>query len=138
MKKLFILLLSIITLGMAEKIIVVGSKDFKDTTFSRDQIKAIFLAKKTFYNGKRILVMNYESNNNLRECFEKKILKKTEVSLERYWRRAYYKGLRPPKVISSKEMLNRYMEEILPSIGYISDRDKISENMTPLIVDECR
>ena len=101
------------------ELVVVGDKNFPDNNLTIQQIRAIFLDKKHFIKKEKILVMNHKVNHPLRQCFEKKILKKTKRSLERYWRKAYYQGKRPPKIISSNKMLFLYLQSVQPSIGYV-------------------
>ncbi len=103
----------------ARELVVVGNSNFPKQSLSLQEIQSIFLSKKCFIDGKRVLVMNFEVNSSLRRCFEKHILKKSQASLERYWRKAYYKGKRPPKIVTSKEMLFLYLQTVQPSIGYV-------------------
>ena len=81
--------------------------------------------------------MNHEFNHPLRLCFEKNILEKSERSLEKYWRKAYYNGKRPPKIVSSEEMLFLYLEHVQPSIGYVEQNMTRKENIKILYKVEC-
>ncbi len=101
------------------ELVVVGDKNFPEDNLTKETIKAIFLDKKRFIGESKVLVMNHEHENPLRICFEKNILEKSKKSLERYWRKAYYQGKRPPKIISSNEMLFLYLQSVQPSIGYV-------------------
>ncbi|HHD75972.1 MAG TPA: hypothetical protein ENK95_03990 [Campylobacterales bacterium] len=103
----------------AKELVIIGDKSFKDKNITLQEVKDFFLAKKRFLEGKKILVMNYEHDNLLRECFETMVLKKSSRSIERYWQKAYYQGKRPPKIVTSKEMLLTYMQVVQPSIGYV-------------------
>jgi len=99
-------------------LLVIGNQDFPENNLTIQEIRAIFLDKKRFIQEEKILVMNYAFQDPLRQCFEKNILEKRERTLERYWRRAYYFGKRPPKIVSSVEMLFSYLQRVHPSIGY--------------------
>lgn len=115
---LFILFLSL-QITLSEEIVVIGDKNFPEENLTIQAIQAIFLDKKRlFIEDHKILVMNYTFNHPLRNCFEKNILHKSQQSLERYWRKAYYQGKMPPKIITSTEMLLGYLEGVHPSIGY--------------------
>jgi hypothetical protein len=118
MKKIS-LFLTLFILGLSSReLVVVGDKNFPEKNLTRSEIKAIFLNKKRFIQDQKILVMNHHVNHPLRLCFEKEILGKTERILERYWRKAYYQGKRPPKVVSSTKMLFLYLDSVHPAIGY--------------------
>jgi hypothetical protein len=137
LKNLLFLTLMLLELFSSE-LLVVGDKNFPESNLTLPQIRAIFLDKKRFVGASKILVMNHESNHPLRQCFEENILKKTERSLERYWRKAYYQGKRPPKVVSSLEMLLLYLDGVSPSVGYIDFNDTINQNLTILYRVDCK
>ena len=137
MIKILLLLASLTTLLLGQKLLVIGDKNFPENNLTKPEIKAIFLNKKRFIEGKKILVMNHEFNHPLRLCFEKNILEKSERSLEKYWRKAYYNGKRPPKIVSSEEMLFLYLERIQPSIGYVEQNMTRKENIKILYKVEC-
>ena len=118
MFKVFLLLFLSIKMLSSRELVVIGDKNFPENNLTRSEIKAIFLNKQRFIKEEKILVMNYEVHHPLRLCFEKEILGKTERTLERYWRKAYYQGKRPPKVISSTQMLFLYLDTVHPAIGY--------------------
>jgi len=137
LRLLFFLMTFMVFLQAKTALMVVGDKSFKDENLSLEEVKEIFLAKKRFLKGKKILVMNYEHDHSLRHCFEKNVLKKSSRSLERYWQRVYYRGKRPPKVVKSKAMLVSYMQEIQPSIGYLEKGEELPEYMVNLVELEC-
>jgi ABC-type phosphate transport system substrate-binding protein len=119
------------------ELVVIGDKNFPENNLTRQEVRAIFLDKKRFINEKKILVMNHKVSHPLRQCFEKNILKKTKRSLERYWRKAYYQGKRPPKIVSSEEMLFLYLDGVSPSIGYSDINATIGREVTVLYRVEC-
>jgi len=132
----FFLVLLIFSL-YSKELVVIGDKNFPRSSLSRSEIRAIFLDKKRFIEKEKILVMNYKVNHPLRLCFEKNILKKTERSLERYWRKAYYQGKRPPKIVSSINMLFLYFDSVHPAIGYSDFNNTINQDVVILYRVEC-
>jgi len=134
----FLLLLAFsVMLLLGKELLVVGDKNFPEENLTKQEIKAIFLDKKRFVGGQKLLVMNYEFNHPLRLCFEKNILEKSERSLEKYWRKAYYNGKRPPKIVSSQSMLFLYLERIEPSIGYVEGNSTVGREVVVLLKVEC-
>jgi hypothetical protein len=121
----------------AQEIVIVADKNFSEQNLTKKQIQAIFLDKKRFMQGEQILVMNYEFDYPLRRCFEKTILEKTPRALEKYWRRAYYKGKRPPKVVKSLNMLLSFLKKVQPSIGYLDVNELEDKNVSILYTEEC-
>ena len=137
MLKKIILLICLIGVVLGEEIVVIGDKNFPKDSLTIQEIRAIFLDKKHFIGEQKVLAMNYKFNHPLRLCFERNILNKGERSLERYWRKAYYKGRRPPKIIKSKSMLFAYFDCVHPSIGYSDFNSTIGKNMKILYRVEC-
>ena len=119
MKNFLLSLILLTQLLQSEEILIIADKQFPHETLTIQEIRAIFLDKKRIFIGEhKVLVMNYEFHHPLRNCFEKNILHKSQRSLEKYWRKAYYQGRQPPKIIKSTQMLFRYIENVHPSIGY--------------------
>jgi len=133
----FLFLLLFLQIIIAKELLVVGNSSFPEQNLTLEEIQSIFLKKKRFINDEKILVMNFEAKNPTRHCFEKNILQKSRASLERYWRKAYYQGKKPPKVIKSTKMLFSYLEYISPSIGYIDANATMENNVTILYRVEC-
>ncbi|CAA6824825.1 MAG: Unknown protein [uncultured Sulfurovum sp.] len=138
MIRLWILSIGFMVSLQAQELFIVTDKGFQEGNITIQEVKEIFLGKKRFINGKKILVMNYEFNHSVRRCFEKTVLKKSVRSIERYWQKAYYKGLRPPKIVKSEEMLFSYMQEVQPSIGYIEKTDNLAAYLKVLFTIECK
>ena len=138
MFRAFLILLTISNLLIAQEIVIVADENFAEQNLTKKQIQAIFLDKKRFMQGEQILVMNYEFDHPLRKCFEKTILEKTQRALEEYWRRAYYKGKRPPKVLKSVAMLLSFFERVQPSIGYMDANESKKRNMKVLYREKCK
>jgi len=137
MLKYFIVFISITGGLFSLELVVIGDKNFPENNLSKETIKAIFLDKKRFIGESKVLVMNHEHENPLRICFEKNILEKSEKSLERYWRKAYYQGKRPPKIVSSNEMLFLYLQSVQPSIGYVDVNATLDKEFKVLYQIEC-
>ena len=137
MRKSILIFLFISQLILAEELLVVANKEFLEQNLTQEEVSAIFLDKRRFFNKKKILVMNFEVGNALRGCFEKSVLKKSKRSLERYWRKAYYQGKRPPKIIKSKQMLFSYLDNVAPSIGYCDLNETAEHNVTVLYSVSC-
>jgi len=138
MIRLFIFFITFMVTVEAKDLIIIGDKSFEDKNVTLQEVKDIFLAKKRYLEGKKILVMNYEYHHTLRHCFEKKVLKKSSRSIERYWQKAYYRGKRPPKIVKSKEMLLTYMQEVQPSLGYLHKSEELPKYAITLFEIECQ
>jgi ABC-type phosphate transport system substrate-binding protein len=133
-----IVIISLLIMSLfSMELLVVANKDFPRYNLTQHEIQDIFLDKRHFVHEEKILVMNFEESSVLRKCFEKNILKKSKRSLERYWRKAYYQGKRPPKIIKSIEMLFSYLDKVAPSIGYSDSNTTVDNNVTVLYRVTC-
>ena len=81
MQKSILIFLFISQFILAEELLVVANKEFLEQNLTQEEVSAIFLDKRRFFNKKKILVMNFEVGDALRSCFEKNILKKSKRSL---------------------------------------------------------
>ena len=132
-----VLLMLFILPIFSTELVIIANKDFPKSSLTQDEIQDFFLDKRHFIIGKKVLVMNFELSSSLRSCFERHVLKKSKRSLKRYWRKAYYQGKRPPKIIQSIEMLFSYLDKVAPSIGYSDSSDTVDENVTVLYKVTC-
>jgi len=135
MKLLLFILFSLLL--FAEELVVVGNKTFPKDRLSKEEVKLLFLAKHRFMNSEKVLLLNLENNTSLRSCFEEKVLEKSKRGLERYWRKAYYQGVHPPKVVKSQKMLFAYLDEVAPSLGYCESNLTLEHNVTILFSISC-
>jgi len=116
--KIFLIILLHSTL-FSQTLYIIANKNFPLNKLTQKEIKAIYLDQKRHVNGKKILPLNFNHDDKLRNLFEKTILQKSRRYLERYWIKAHYKGHRPPKVLKSKTSMLSFIKEIDTAIGYI-------------------
>jgi len=107
------------TTVFATEYAVVVYKDFQTKQFSKKQIKDIFMLKRQFINGIKILPVNLASSALPREVFEKKILKINRDRLNSYWVRKHFQGIRPPVVQKSSKAMKLFVKNVKGAIGYL-------------------
>ncbi len=136
MKKIIFVLI-VATCLYPWEIFIVANKRFPKNDLTPKAVKAIFLDKKRFSGGKKILAINYAFNDPLRECFERTVLKKSRRQLELYWLKAHYKGKRPPKVVKSEKMLLKYLQKVDMAVGYTATPPKEGDMTKILYKSRC-
>ncbi|HIP02751.1 MAG TPA: hypothetical protein EYH01_05705 [Campylobacterales bacterium] len=117
-KKVFLIILLNSTL-FSQTLYIIAHKNFPLNTLSKKEIKAVYLDQKRYINDKKVLPLNFNHANPLRNSFEKIVLEKSRNFLERYWIKAHYKGHRPPKVLKSKASVLSFIKELDNAIGYV-------------------
>jgi ABC-type phosphate transport system substrate-binding protein len=135
--KLFLVILLNNTL-FCQTLYIVANKNFPQDKLTQKEIKAIYLDQKRYIHGKKILPLNFNHDNDLRNSFEKHILQKSRKLLERYWIKAHYKGHRPPKVLKSKASLVSFIQNIDTTIGYIDGNISKLKNIKILLQVELK
>jgi len=132
MKSFFLFFLLSSTL-FAQTIYIIANKNFPANSLTQKEIKQIYLDKKRYIKGAKLLPLNYTHNSKLRELFEKTILQKSRKNLEGYWLKAHYKGHRPPKVLKSQDSVISYIKEIDTALGYVDTNISKSKEIKLLL-----
>jgi len=86
---------------------------------SKAQIKAIYLKKLTYLNNMKIIPINLEANNKIRESFNKNVLHMSSNRLKIYWIKQHYLGHRPPLSMKSQKSIKSFLKKIDGAVGYI-------------------
>jgi ABC-type phosphate transport system substrate-binding protein len=108
-----------IFLVLAEDFIVVVHKDTEITALTKIELRSIYLKKRRFLNGLKLVAINLPPRNILRQGFEKEILDMSVNELEKYWMRQHYKGYRPPYRVKSTQSALLFIKKVKGAIGYI-------------------
>jgi len=118
MRIIVLLLLSLLVLK-AEQWVVIGHGSLPKSRLDADHVRALYLGKKHYLDDQRIKPLNLKPEDPLRQAFEAKILHLDREEIHAYWIKQHYLGMRPPKVLSSIEVLLRYVEKVEGTIGYV-------------------
>jgi len=119
LKKLIITILLFNTIIYASGFAVVVSKQSELSKLSKKQIKDIFLMKRHFVNGIKMIPVNITASSELRVKFEKDVLKIDRDKLNRYWVKQHFQGISPPVVQSSDTSMKLFIKNVKGAIGYI-------------------
>jgi len=107
-----------ISLYAFENVIVVNKQADIDKLTKRE-IKDIFLMKKHFIKGVKIIPINSATSLSIRSQFEKKVLGLNRHKLNQYWVKQHFQGVRPPVVQSSIQAIKLFVKNVNGAIGYI-------------------
>jgi ABC-type phosphate transport system substrate-binding protein len=120
--KLFKALIFILLLAsslISSEYAVVVNKNSKIMHLSKKQIKDIFIMKKHFVESEKIVPVNMSSASQMRDEFEKRVLKLDRKKLNNYWVKQHFQGVRPPVVQSSNSSMKLFVKNVNGAIGYI-------------------
>jgi hypothetical protein len=128
--KLFILLLSLLSIINAD-IKLIKSESCTFNKIDTKIIDKLFMLKKTYYQNKKIIVIDSE-NKSVYEDFVREYLGKTPIKMKIYWTRMLFTGRKiPPKKLSIKYLEN-FKDNGVCHITYI-DENKNPKNWKKLM-----
>jgi len=105
----------------ANEYALVSNKDIG--TINAHQIKAIYLKKLHYFNGIKMLPINLEADNSIRQSFNKHILRMSYEKLKIYWMKQHYLGHRPPLSLHSQNSVKAFLKKVDGAIGYIETKN---------------
>lgn len=117
--KIVILLLLLNVTIVASDFAVVVNINSELSKLSKKQIKDIFLRKRHFVKGKKMVPVNISASSKLRLVFEKNVLKTNRDKLNRYWVKKHFQGISPPTVQSSDKAMSLFVKNVKGAIGYL-------------------
>ena len=126
LRAVFILCLSFIIGSYAMQIAVIANKNFPVSDLSKNEIKKIFLKKKIFIKGKKVIPVNLKNKSKIRQLFQKHILKMDNEEYNLYWNEKYFNGIKPPVVMLSQEAVIKFVKNVDNALGYVELR-KVKE-----------
>ncbi len=113
----FIIFMQQILFGFEYAVITNAHSDI--STASPKQLKDIFMMKKHFLNHIKIIPVNITSSSQIRKAFEREVLHVKRSTLNHYWIKQHFQGIRPPTVQSSVNSIKLFIKNVTGAIGYI-------------------
>lgn len=103
------------------RIVVVVSNKNPLESLKRDELRRIFLRKKTQWkSGSSITVYERSVDHEIRQEFSKRIFEQKPSELKEYWMNLQLtRGLKPPKVLRSAKLVKRYLQRVRGGISYL-------------------
>lgn len=117
-----IVLLFIISGGLAyaEDVIIVCNKSVTASSLSQDDIRDIFLGRKTVWNDGQKISFVTMTDGEAHETFLDTFVRKTSMQFDLYWDKKVFSGrARTPKAYSTSDGIIDFIERTEGAIGYI-------------------
>lgn len=118
MKSIILILLFSMSLFCAEFAVVVNGNS-AIPKLSKKQIKDIFIMKRNFIGEQKLVPVNLSATSEIRDEFEKKVLKIGREKLNNYWIKQHFQGIRPPVVQASSNSMKLFVKNVNGAIGYL-------------------
>jgi ABC-type phosphate transport system substrate-binding protein len=109
----------------AGEVVVICNKSVPADSLSKDEIKKIYLGKKTAWdNGQKINFVTLKAKE-VHDLFLKEIINKTATQFKTYWKKMVFTGKGTiPKDFDTEANLIAYVAATEGAIGYISSGTK--------------
>jgi hypothetical protein len=109
-----------LALAAGEPIAVVMSSNSRQRVLSSDKLRRVFLAFPTDSDdGQRFVPINLGQSSNVRERFDRNVLKMSPEEIARYWIDQRLRGNKPPRSASSIELLRRAVQALPGAVSYL-------------------
>ena len=118
MRILYLLLLSSLSLLASEYAVVTSSKSAVNQ-LSAKQVKDIFMMKLHYIDDIKVIPVNTSASIEIRQLFEKSVLKVDRQRLNNYWIKQHFQGISPPVTQSSTASMKMFVKNVNGAIGYI-------------------
>lgn len=117
---LFIVLLAP-AFSLAVDVVIIANENVSASTLAKDDIKQIFLGKKTIWDNGSKIVFVVQKRTEVSEWFLKTYVMKNAYQYDIYWKKRVFTGRgKLPKSFSSDQEIVEFVSETPNAIGYVS------------------
>jgi len=114
-----IIMILSVQLSAAKYGVVVTSHKSKVENPTLRQLKDIFLMKRHYVGDTKVLPINMLLASELRQKFEKRVLKINREKLNNYWIKQHFQGISPPVTQASARSVKLFIKNVEGAIGYL-------------------
>jgi ABC-type phosphate transport system substrate-binding protein len=108
-------------LSIASDVVVIANQDVAASSLGANDIKEIFLGKKTSWDNGAKIVLVVQDRTDARDVFLKAYVKKTASQYDNYWKKQVFTGKgKTPKSFSSDQEIVDYVAQTPGAISYVS------------------
>tara|TARA_R110002110_G_scaffold326687_1_gene538483 strand:- start:418 stop:825 length:408 start_codon:yes stop_codon:yes gene_type:complete len=125
---LFTVMLLLGSFASASDYVVVVSVDTSIASIDANNLKDIFLKKRSFSGAIRVIPVNLLGNEPARRRFEEYVLHMKREELKRYWVSNHFQGISPPATQASLQSVRKFVASVTGAIGYLP-RDMVDSSV---------
>jgi len=120
---------------LAGDIIVICNKSVAESTVGKQDLKNIYMGKKTTWNDNKKIVFVVQDNSNVNEQFLSTYINKSSAQYSSYWKEKVFTGQgTPPKSLASDKEIIQFVTQTDGAIGYVSSGDGL-DNVKKLTIE---
>jgi ABC-type phosphate transport system substrate-binding protein len=132
---LMAIMLFIPNMVMAGDIIIIGNKSVADSKLNKQDLKNIYLGKKTTWNDNKKIVFVTQDNSGVSDQFLSEYVSKSSAQYSSYWKEKIFTGQgTPPKSFASDKEMIQFVTQTEGAIGYVSSSEGL-DNVKKLTIE---
>ena len=116
---LTIILLVQMPVSLGADYAVVVAQNSSITMMELDKIRDVFLKRRSFEGGIKLIPVNPLGSDPVRLQFEMSVLGMERDEIDRFWTTSHFQGVSPPTTQASLTSIKRFVERVEGAIGYM-------------------
>lgn len=118
---LITVMLLIPSMAIAGDIIIIGNKSITESAINKQDLKNIYLGKKTTWGNNSKIVFVTQDNAGVSDQFLTEYISKSPSQFSSYWKEKVFTGQgTPPRSFASEKELVQFVTQTDGAIGYVS------------------
>ena len=106
---------------LAGDMVIIGNKSVTESTLSKQDLKNIYLGKKTTWSDNKKIVFVTQDSSDVSDQFLTAYVNKSAAQFSSYWKEKVFTGEgTPPKSFASDKELIQFVAQTVGAIGYVS------------------
>lgn len=132
---LIALMLVVPGVAKAGDIIIIGNKSVAESKLAKNDIKNIYLGKKTTWNDNEKIVFLTQDDTSISDEFLKEYVNKSASQFDSYWKAQVFSGKgTPPKSFASDSEMVQFVAQTKGALGYVSSNEGL-DNVKVITVE---
>jgi ABC-type phosphate transport system substrate-binding protein len=118
---LLAIILLIPNMVIAGDIVIICNKSVAESNLSKQDLKNIYLGKKTTWSDNKKIVFVTQDNSNVSDQFLSEYVNKSSAQFSSYWKEKIFTGQgTPPKSFASDKEMIQFVTQTEGAIGYVT------------------
>lgn len=119
---IFILILVLPVPALSDAITVITNNSISDTRITREELKEIYMARKTKWESGDRVVVAILKKGEAHDIFTKNIISVPPSKLIGIWKKVIFTGAGyPPKILKTEEDMIKFVSQTKGAVGYIKN-----------------
>jgi ABC-type phosphate transport system substrate-binding protein len=120
---------------LAGDIVVICNKSVAESNVGKQDLKNIYMGKKTTWNDNKKIVFVVQDNSGVNDQFLSTYINKSSAQYSSYWKEKVFTGQgTPPKSFATDKEMIQFVTQTNGAIGYVSSGEGL-DNVKKLTIE---